>query len=112
MSFGRNKVLKNISLNFNKGEIHCLLGHNGAGKSTFINLLIGNLFPKKGNILYESENFFINRFTLSKKINIGICPSYNVLTPNLTVLDHLLIISRIKNLKNLRETINNILGKL
>ncbi len=56
-SFGKNKVLRKITLNFKKGEIHCLLGHNGAGKSTFINLLIGNLIPNSGEMYYESENF-------------------------------------------------------
>ena len=35
-SFGNNKVLENISIDFEKGEIHSIIGENGAGKSTFI----------------------------------------------------------------------------
>ena len=40
-SFGVTHAVKSVSLNFNKGEIHALIGENGSGKSTFTNMLCG-----------------------------------------------------------------------
>jgi ATP-binding cassette subfamily A (ABC1) protein 3 len=48
--FGSQTVIDNLTLNFYKSEIFCLLGHNGAGKSTTINLLTGLLSSNLGDI--------------------------------------------------------------
>ena len=48
-SFGERKVLKGLSLEVEKGEVFGLLGHNGAGKSTTIDLLLGLKEPDKGS---------------------------------------------------------------
>jgi ABC-type multidrug transport system ATPase subunit len=48
--FGEKKVIDNLSINFYESEIFCLLGHNGAGKSTTINLLTGLLSSNSGII--------------------------------------------------------------
>ncbi|MGK6350325.1 ABC transporter ATP-binding protein [Parapedobacter sp. DT-150] len=53
VSFGyrrRKPVLENVSLELQKGHIYGLLGENGAGKSTFLKLLAGLVFPKSGDI--------------------------------------------------------------
>ena len=42
-SFGRNKVLKHISMNVKPGTIMGLMGENGAGKSTLLKILIGEI---------------------------------------------------------------------
>jgi len=42
-SFGVTHAVKNVTLEFNKGEIHALIGENGSGKSTFTNMLCGIL---------------------------------------------------------------------
>jgi ABC-type multidrug transport system ATPase subunit len=44
-SFDNKVVVNNLSLSLFQGEIFCLLGHNGAGKSTTINMLTGILQP-------------------------------------------------------------------
>ena len=49
-SFGEKEVIKNLKMKFYPSEIFCLLGHNGAGKSTTINLLTGLLRPNEGEI--------------------------------------------------------------
>lgn len=46
--FDEVHVLKDINLKFFIGNLYCLLGHNGAGKSTFINALTGILKPTSG----------------------------------------------------------------
>lgn len=52
-SFGDNEVLKGISLDIIKGEIIGLIGASGAGKTTFLNTIIGFLKPDEGDVLFR-----------------------------------------------------------
>ncbi len=54
-SFGRFKVLKDISLDINQGEIFGLLGPNGAGKTTLIKCILKFLKFHQGEILYRTK---------------------------------------------------------
>jgi ATPase subunit of ABC transporter with duplicated ATPase domains len=54
-SFGRNKVLKHINLNVKPGTIMGLMGENGAGKSTFIKILSGELEPSTGSVTIAAK---------------------------------------------------------
>ena len=49
-SYGKNKVLKDVSLKIEEGQVTTLMGANGCGKSTLFNLMTKNLTPGKGNI--------------------------------------------------------------
>ena len=48
-SFSGRKVINDLSFEVNKGEVFALLGHNGAGKSTTIDLILGLKCPDEGN---------------------------------------------------------------
>ena len=48
-SFSGRKVVNDLSFAVNKGEVFALLGHNGAGKSTTIDLILGLKRPDEGN---------------------------------------------------------------
>ena len=48
-SFSGRKVVNDLSFAVNKGEVFALLGHNGAGKSTTIDLILGLKCPDEGN---------------------------------------------------------------
>ena len=50
LSFGKRKILENINISINDGEIVGLLGPNGVGKSTIFNLITGLLKPNYGSI--------------------------------------------------------------
>tara|TARA_A100001015_G_scaffold316202_1_gene429880 strand:- start:1114 stop:2865 length:1752 start_codon:yes stop_codon:yes gene_type:complete len=50
-----HNILHNVNLKFEKGKIYCLTGRSGSGKSTFINLLMGFIEPKKGKIMINSD---------------------------------------------------------
>ncbi|MFA9380721.1 MAG: sugar ABC transporter ATP-binding protein [Acetanaerobacterium sp.] len=54
-SFSKNKVLQNINLSIKRGEVHALLGQNGAGKSTFVKILTGVYTRDSGEILFNGE---------------------------------------------------------
>jgi simple sugar transport system ATP-binding protein len=53
--FGSVIALAGVSVDVNTGECHCLLGDNGAGKSTFIKTMSGVHKPTKGEILFEGK---------------------------------------------------------
>lgn len=55
-SFGDNKVLKDISIELNKGEIVCLLGVSGSGKTTLFNIISGLLTPDSGQVLLDGKD--------------------------------------------------------
>ncbi|MDO4944555.1 MAG: ABC transporter ATP-binding protein [Ruminococcus sp.] len=55
-SYGTNHVIKDLSVNIEKGKITTLIGANGCGKSTLFNLMTKNLRPQSGEILLEGQN--------------------------------------------------------
>jgi simple sugar transport system ATP-binding protein len=74
-SFGRNMVaLNDVNLSVYKGEVLCLLGDNGAGKSTMIKILSGVFKPDSGELFFEGKNLIFN--TSRDAINLGIRTVY------------------------------------
>ena len=53
--FGSVIALAGVSVDIQAGECHCLLGDNGAGKSTFIKTMSGVHKPTKGMIVFEGQ---------------------------------------------------------
>ncbi|XP_042521401.1 ABC-type organic anion transporter ABCA8-like isoform X4 [Dipodomys spectabilis] len=89
----KNKIAtRNISFCVRKGEILGLLGHNGAGKSTSIKVITGDMKPTAGQVLLKgsSEGDPLGF--------LGYCPQENVLWPNLTVREHLEVFAAVKGL--------------
>ena len=54
-SYGKNKVLKGVSLQIAAGKITTIMGANGCGKSTLFSLMTKNLYPRKGNIFLSGK---------------------------------------------------------
>jgi ribose transport system ATP-binding protein len=54
-AFGPVTVLKSITLSFGAGEIHAIVGENGAGKSTFVKILAGVIEPSSGQIFFRGN---------------------------------------------------------
>ena len=55
-SFDNNHVLNNISIELNKGELVCLLGVSGCGKTTLFNIISGLLSPDSGQVLLDGKD--------------------------------------------------------
>ncbi len=55
-SYGRQRVLENIGFNVNAGEVFCLFGPNGCGKTTLIQCLLGLLKPNSGTIRLQGRD--------------------------------------------------------
>ncbi len=83
--FNEKEALKDLSLEVNTGEIYGLLGANGAGKSTTLNLLLGFLIPDEGeiNMIDFNSNILIQRN------QIGYIPENVNLYPYLTGVENL-----------------------
>ena len=113
-SFGERKILENINISINQGEIAGLLGPNGVGKSTIFNLITGLIKPDYGSIKIDSK--IINEYPIylrSKKFRIGYVPQYGGFFHDLTLIENLKAISEItvanKNYRD--EKINFLISK-
>lgn len=54
-SFSGIKALDSIQFDLYPGEVHALMGENGAGKSTFMKILMGLILPDSGSINFNGE---------------------------------------------------------
>ena len=67
-NYGKNEILKGISLSLKEGDILSLLGPNGTGKSTLIKLLLGLLAPKNGEIFVYDKN--LHKYNVRERAKI------------------------------------------
>ncbi len=95
--YGANKALDGVSFNINKGEIVGLLGLNGAGKSTTMNILAGCLLPTSGNALINNTDIVKNPKVA--KTNIGYLPEIPPLYMDMKVCEYLKYVSELKKVK-------------
>ncbi len=94
--FGKRKILENLSLNLNQGEILGLLGPNGVGKSTIFNIIIGLLKPNYGSVFIEKKNVTLDPiFYRTKNYKIGYVPQHGGYFHDLTLRENLKAISEI-----------------
>lgn len=105
-------AVRNLSFAMVENQITCLLGHNGAGKSTAIALMTGLLSASQGDFSVYGHRLTTDLQTI-RRIT-GICPQHNVLFPTLTVQEHLSFFGELKGFygKELRREIDLLLGHL
>ena len=104
---GPVQALKGVDFSVKKGEIFGLLGVNGAGKSTTLNIMIGLLSASSGSIRMFGKNFFQNESEFKDRMNIA--TAYADLASNLTVYRNLKIYALMYNVKNHREKIADLM---
>ena len=94
-SFDGRIVLRKIDVNLNKGEMLGLLGSNGAGKSTFMNIVLGLLKPDFGDIFLDNSNLTNLAIHERSKLGISYLPQQTSIFRGLTVYENLLAIAQI-----------------
>lgn len=85
-SFKNHEVVRGINLNVKEGEIFGFLGRNGAGKTTFINMLTGIILPSSGQFHILGVP---NKHLDQVKCKMGVLPDYTEFYSNDTALEHL-----------------------
>ncbi len=94
-------ALDDVSLHINKHECFALLGLNGAGKSTFINILCSLIEKNDGLVEVDGLNLDTNRQEI-KQI-IGLSPQENALANNLTVRENLCFMANLYGVEDLEK---------
>lgn len=109
-SFGNLKANKNINLSLDSG-IHALLGENGAGKSTFVKIISGQLTPDSGEIIINGENINLGSAKDSIKNGIGLLNQDPLDFSNLSILESFLVgINEKKPFRKIENIKQKILG--
>ena len=86
-TYGSLKAVDDLSFEIRKGELFAFLGVNGAGKSTTINIICGQLKKDEGTVIIDELNLDDNLAKIKKKI--GVVFQASILDPQLTVKDNL-----------------------
>ncbi|MBQ9031484.1 MAG: ABC transporter ATP-binding protein [Parasporobacterium sp.] len=96
-------AVDHINMDLETGKIYGLIGTNGAGKSTVINMISGNLFPTEGQILYEDKP--ITHVPAAQRARAGIARTFQNLRlfEDQTVLDNVITASQITRTYTLFE---------
>lgn len=94
--FGGQTVIRDISLELKRGEVLGLLGHNGAGKSTTLQMLTGCLQPDGGEISICGID--LNRQPIPAKAHIGYLPEVPPLYRELNVNEYLTYAARLRGI--------------
>lgn len=87
--FGQLKACDAVDLVIEAGEIHALLGENGAGKSTFVKMLFGALQPLEGEIVWKGQPVTINEPATARKLGIGMVFQHFSLFDSLTAAENI-----------------------
>lgn len=83
-SYGKQKVLKDVSLKIEEGKITTILGANGCGKSTLFSLMTKNKYSRKGNIFLNGKNVLkLSLKEFARKV--AIVQQYNTSSDDITV---------------------------
>lgn len=105
-AYGDVKALRNVSFHVERGEIIALLGGNGSGKSTSINILTGLLKADGGSVEIQGIDPFKDPVDARRKL--GVFPDKPGLFPNLTTREHLAFFAQLHGLsgKALTEAVD------
>ena len=89
--YGESHILRDVDLSVRAGEMVCLIGRNGVGKTTLLKSLIGLLRPRSGEILFEGSG--LNRQAPHQRARAGIAyvPQGREIIPQLTVEENLML---------------------
>lgn len=89
--YGESHILRNVDLSVQPGQMVCLIGRNGVGKSTLLKTIIGLLKPRSGQINFDGQLINLKSPDQRAKMGIGYVPQGREIIPQLTVKENLLL---------------------
>ena len=112
-SFGSRIILRKIDMYLNTGEMLGLLGSNGAGKSTFMNIVLGLLKSDFGDIFLGKSKLTSLPIHERSKLGIAYLPQQTSIFRGLTVYENLLGIAQIvkKKLTDQKDIVENLMSE-
>ncbi|CAG5059697.1 unnamed protein product, partial [Parnassius apollo] len=110
--YGNNVAVNNLNLNIYNDQITVLLGHNGAGKSTTISMITGNVDVTRGTVWLAGYD--VRQQLNEARAHLGLCPQHNVIFNELTVREHLEFFAKLKGYsgQELHDEVDILIGDL
>jgi branched-chain amino acid transport system ATP-binding protein len=87
--YGTSHILFDVALHMKEGELVCLLGRNGSGKTTTLRSLMGLTVPRTGKVLFHGEDLRGRPSYEVARKGIGYVPDNRLIFPDLTVRENL-----------------------
>ncbi|ORX68901.1 P-loop containing nucleoside triphosphate hydrolase protein [Anaeromyces robustus] len=106
----RKIAVRNTCLSMGKGKVLALLGQNGAGKSTTMNIISGLSPPTGGDILVYNKS--VRKYPEAVQSELGICPQEDILFKDLTAIEHLRLYSGLKGAEDSVELEELLINRL
>jgi branched-chain amino acid transport system ATP-binding protein len=89
--YGKSHILHGVSLELKKGELACLLGRNGVGKSTTLKSIMGIVRPTHGSIRFDGQELVGSQPYQVARLGVGYVPEDRRIFKSLTVHENLLM---------------------
>ena len=103
--FKEKEIINNLTVAFERGQIHGLIGRNGSGKTVLLKLIVGFILPSSGEII-------VNGKSIGKDVdfaeNVGVIIETPGFNPHESAIDNLKYLASIKNLIGEDEIIKSI----
>lgn len=106
------RAVRSLSMAAKRGEVLTILGHNGAGKTTFVRCLVGELTPTAGDAYVNGYSVITDLDAVHE--HMGFAAQQDILWPDLNVQEHLFFFGRIKGLfkQRLKDAVNTSLDNV
>ena len=88
-SYGSIQTLKSVDMSMETGQVTCILGRNGVGKTTLLKNIMGILSPSSGSVVKDDRNLTNLAPHLRARAGLGYVPQGRQIFPRLTVEDNL-----------------------
>lgn len=102
-TYSQRKVVDNVSIEVNQGEIVGLLGPNGAGKTTTFYITVGLVTPNEGNVYLDDKNISNVAMYKRAKLGVGYLPQENSVFRTLSVEDNIKAILEFSDLNRTQQ---------
>ncbi len=89
--YGKSHILQGVSMALNEGELVCLLGRNGVGKSTTLKSIMGLVRPSEGSIRFGGQELIGKQPYEVARLGVGYVPEDRRIFRSLTVHENLLM---------------------
>lgn len=91
VNYGESTVLRDVSISVEPGQVVCLMGRNGVGKTTLLKSVMGLLRPRRGRLHFEGTEMTQWSTSRRARAGIGYVPQGRGIFPYLTVYENLLM---------------------